>query len=127
MLKKIVVLDADELQCRELCALIGQKNYPTVPIHSVQQLEQSFAAQDCIGVFIDIDTVPLTNRDIRQFALKYPGTFILCISKEKFHPELREAICYHVYACMNRPIDLDELYYWLRTISEESEGQCETL
>ena len=121
MQKKIVVLDTDEAQCMELCALIEQKSYPAIPIHSTPELENCFAGQDCLGVFIDIDTVPLTNRDIRQFALKFPGTYIFCISKHQFHPELQEAICYHVYACLNRPVDPDELFYWIRSIYQDDQ------
>ncbi len=121
MQKKIVVLDTDEAQLMELCALIEQKSYPAVPIQSVPQLESCFEGQDCLGVFIDIDTVPLTNRDIRQFALKFPGTYIFCISKHQFHPELQEAICYHVYACLNRPVDPDELFYWIRSIYQDDQ------
>jgi len=125
MQKKIVVLDTDEAQCKELCALIEQKNYPAVPIHSVPQLEQCFEGQDCLGVFIDIDTVPLTNRDIRQFALRFPGTYIFCVSIHQFHPELKEAICYHVYACLNRPVDPDELFYWIRSIYQDDQDEEE--
>ncbi len=101
--------------------MIEQKSYPAVPIHTISQLEQCVEGQDCLGVFIDIDTVPLTNRDIRQFALRFPGTCIFCISKHPFHPELQEAICYHVYACLNRPVDPDELFYWIRSIYQDDQ------
>lgn len=123
MQKKIIVLDTDEARCSALCALIEQNNYPAVPIHSIGMLEQCFETQDCLGVFIDVDTVSLTNRDIRQFALKCPRTYIFCVSKYQFHPELKEAICDHIYACLNRPIDPDELFYWIRSIYQDDQNE----
>ena len=41
------------------------------------------------------------------------------LSFDKFHPELKDAICYHIYACLNKPIDPDELLYWLKCIQED--------
>jgi DNA-binding NtrC family response regulator len=123
MKKKIIVLDTNEAQCSELCALIEQKNYPVAPIHSAEMLERYLETENCLGVFIDVDTVPLTNRDIRQIALKFTGTYLFCVSKYQFHPELKEAICYHVYACLNRPIDPDELFYWIRSIYQDDQNE----
>ena len=120
--KKIAVLDADEKQCLDLCAMIEKGNYPTVPIHSLPDLERCCGEQDCLGVFIDVDTVPVTDRVIRDLALKHTGTYFFCLSKYRFHPELENAICYHVYACLNRPIDLDELFYWLKSIYEDDKN-----
>ena len=44
--------------------------------------------------------------------------YFFCLSKHPFHPELQDAICYHIYACLNRPVDPDELFYFLRSINE---------
>ncbi len=117
--KKIVVLDADKEQCLELCAMLEGKNYPAVPEHSFSNLQKCLKASDCLAVFIDIDTVTVTNRDIRELALANPGIYYFCLSKYRFHPELKDAICYHVYACLNRPVDPDELFYWIRSIYED--------
>jgi hypothetical protein len=68
---------------------------------------------------LDIDTVPVNNRTIRDLALKNPSVRFLCTSKDRFHPELKDAICYHIYACLNKPIDPDELLFWLKSIYEE--------
>ncbi len=114
--KKIVVLDMDETQGLELCAMIREKNYPVAPVRNLVELEKCFKAKNCQGVFIDVDTVSVTNHDIRRLSLESPETYIFCLSKHRFHPELKDAICYHVYACLNRPIDPDELFYWIRSI-----------
>lgn len=116
--KKVLVLDADENQCRELCALLQERQYPATPIHSYPDLLNLVQGTDSRVVIVDLDTVPIDNRTIREFALKYLGTYLLCLSKDRFHPHLKEALCYHIYACLNKPVDLDELFYWLRSIYE---------
>ena len=101
--------------------MIEAQNYPTVPAQSIPDLKRGFETEDCLGVFIDIDTVQVTNRDIRELTIKNPGIYFFCLSEHRFHPELKDAICYHIFACLNRPIDPDELFYWLRSIYQDDE------
>jgi DNA-binding NtrC family response regulator len=127
MVKKIIVLDADENQCGELCGLLQEQQYPVTPIHSYPGLLNLLQGTDSLVVIIDLDTVPIDNRTIRELVLKHPGTYLLCLSKDRFHPHLKEALCYHIYACLNKPVDLDELFYWLRSIHEnDSDSTCKT-
>ena len=121
MKRGIVVLDADQKQCRRLCTLLEKNQYSTVPTHSIQYLKASLKQSNCLAVVLDIDTVPVNNRTIRDLALKNPGVRFLCTSKDRFHPELKDAICYHIYACLNKPVDPDELLFWIKSIYEEEE------
>ena len=116
--KSILVLDADKNQCRGLCALLEEGQFKATPLYSTQNLEKSIEGTGCIAIFWDIDTVTADNRTVRDLTLKFPGVYFFCISQHPFHPELKDAICYHIYACLNRPIDPDELFYWLRSIAE---------
>lgn len=126
MEKKILVLDTDENQCGELCGLLQEQQYPVTPIHSYPDLLNMVQGTDSLVVIIDLDTVPIDNRTIREFVLKHPGTHLLCLSKDRFHPHLKEALCYHIYACLNKPVDLDELFYWLRSIYENDSDSTNT-
>jgi hypothetical protein len=83
------------------------------------ELESFLKDKACKAVLMDIDSVPVNNRTIRELTIKHPGTYFLCTSKDRFHPELKDAICYHIYACLNKPVDPDELFYWLKSIYEE--------
>ena len=120
---KVVVVDADKKQCRHLCSILEKKSYQTFPLYSLSNLEKKIQGGDLKTVIIDIDTILIDNRSIRDMTLKNPGIHFLCLSKNRFHPELKEAICYHIYACINKPVDLDELLYWLRSIFENYEEQ----
>ena len=121
MKKKIVILDANQNSCGKLSDIINSKNYPLVQTQALSSLEDFLESDQYVAVVLDIDSVPVDNRTIRELALKYPGVRFLCTSKDRFHPELKDAICYHIYACLNKPVDPDELLYWIKCIYQEEE------
>ena len=116
--KCILVLDANEGQGRVFCKLLKAGQYSAIALDSIENLEESMQANDCLAIFWDIDTVPVDNRTLKELTIKFPGVYFFCLSAQPFHPELQDAICYHIYACINRPVDPDELFYWLRSIEE---------
>ena len=119
MKKRIVILDANQNSYLELSEIINSKNYPLVQTQAISSLEDFLESDQYVAVVLDIDSVPVDNRKIRELALKYPGVRFLCTSKDRFHPELKDAICYHIYACLTKPVDPDELLYWIKSIYEE--------
>ena len=119
MEKGIIVLDGTKESSDELCSILESRHYPNFAIQSLSHLEGLIQSEDYIAVIIDIDSVPVDNRTIRYLAQTYPGIRFLCTSKDRFHPELKDAICYHIDACLNKPVDPDELLYWIKSIFEE--------
>ncbi len=124
--KSILVIDANKKGCREFCDLLQNYDYAATPLYSIDDLEENIEKSGCRAIFWDIDTVPADNRTVRELTIKFPGVYFFCLSSKRFHPELKDAICYHIYACLNRPIDQDELLYWLRSI-EENESNANGL
>ena len=116
--KVILLLDADEKECGELCALLNDHQFSALPIHSLPEMVTFIQNTECLVVIMDLDSVPIDNRSIRELTLKYPETYFLCLSSDRFHPHLKEALCYHIYACINKPVDPDELIYWVRSIQK---------
>ena len=120
--KKVIFLSSDAKQNRQLSVILEEGGYHLTVFQELSELQCYIKGRDSLAVILDLDTVPLDNRTIRHLALKNPGIFLLGLSKERFHPELKDAICYHLFACINRPPDqnelLDELFYWLKTIYE---------
>ena len=80
------------------------------------------AGDDILAVIIDIDSVPVDNRTIRNLTVQNPEIYFFCLSERRFHPELEDAICYHIYACINKPIDPDELFFWIDSIRKEGKS-----
>ena len=122
MQKSILVIDANKKQCRELCEILEKGRFKTTPLYSSDNLQERIEETECQAVFWDIDTVSMDNRTIRGLTIKFPDVYFFCLSSRPFHPELRDAICYHIYACINRPIDAGELFYWLKNIHEDEIG-----
>jgi len=118
MKKGVLVLDANQDQCRRFCNLLEEDQYVTIPLYSIQHLEANIKQSNCLAVILDIDTVPVDNRMVRELTIKFPEVYFFCLSEQSFHPELKDAICYHIYACINKPVDPDELFYFLRSIHE---------
>jgi DNA-binding NtrC family response regulator len=118
MKKTIMVIDANKEQRRELRELLEENQFNAVELDSALNLDQLIKDTGCRAIFWDIDTVPADNRIIRDFTAKFPGVYFFCLSGQPIHPELRDAISYHIYACLSRPIDADELFFWLRSIEE---------
>ena len=121
MKKKIIVLDANQNSRGELTNILISKNYPFTHAQTVSSLDNLFASNQYVAVILDIDSVPVDNRTIRDLTIKYPGVRFLCTSKDRFHPELKDAICYHIYACLNKPVDSDELLFWIKSIYDEED------
>jgi DNA-binding NtrC family response regulator len=118
----IVVVDANEEQCQELCAMLEGRHYRAIPMYSFTDLEKYLMGKTCLVVVLDLNTLSLDNSVIRELTVKNPGVCFLGLTKHRFNPELEEAICYHVYACLTKPVDLDELVYWIMNICEDESG-----
>jgi DNA-binding NtrC family response regulator len=118
MKKSIMVLDANEEQCRDLCRLLEKVQFTAIGLNSTKNLAQHIKDSGCQAIFWDIDTVPADNRTVKNLTKQFPGVYLFCLSGQAIHPELRDAISQHIYACLSRPIDADELFFWLRSIEE---------
>lgn len=122
MKKKILVMNADEKECGDLCTLLNEQQYLATPTYSLPELITFIQNIECMVVIMDLDTIPIDNRTIRELTLKYPEIYFLGLSSDRFHPHLKEALCYHIYACINKPVDPDELFFWLKSIREETDS-----
>ena len=117
--KKILVIDADATSCQELVKLLAGRQYPATSIHILSDLEGHLEKGSYLAVILDIDSVPVDNRVISKLTIEYPEVHFLCTSKDRFHPDLKDAICYHIYACLTKPVDPDEIFYLLRSVYED--------
>ncbi len=112
----IVVLDADKKQSRELCAMLEERNYRVIPLYSLPDLEKSIKATGSQVVIIDLDTLPVDKRLFRKLKRIEPDLNIMVLSSRPFHPELEEAMSRHIYACLSKPVDEEELNYWIKSL-----------
>jgi len=119
MKKKILVLSANVQESTSLCTLLNKSHFSTVPVDSIQELENILSEKDYIAVILDLDTISVSNHNLKELSITYPNVTFLCISAKRFHPELQDAIRHYIYACLNKPVDPDELLFWIKSIYEE--------
>ena len=117
--KAVLIVNADPEECAGLARLLQEEDWIAKTVGSPAELKNRLKQKSCAAVIMDLDSVAVDNRTIRDLASTFPTIPFLCISKERFHPQLGDSIRNHIYACLTKPIDPDELRYWLKCIRED--------
>lgn len=118
MEKAIILISTQKDELNRMSAFLAENNYPSLSIGSMDGLDTCLLQASAECVILDLDSIRIDNRTIRELTLQYPHVYFLCMSGDRFHPELKDAICYHIYACLTKPLNYDELLYWLRCIQD---------
>ena len=121
MQKEVVVLDSDKTQCKSLCALLTDHEYLPTAMSSMANMDQYLGGSDCRAIILNLDSVSVTNKSLKQLKSKNPSVNIIAFSERQFHPELEEALREYISVCLAMPVDPDDLTYWLKTIYENNE------
>ena len=121
MEKEVVVLDTDKKQCKSLCDLLTDHEYLSTAMSSYIKMDHYLDDSDCRAIILNLDNVLVTNKSLKQLKRKNPSVSIIAFSERQFHPELEEALREYISVCLAKPVDPDELTYWLRTIYENNE------
>ena len=119
MHRPIAVVDAHEGNCLELCAALERESYPTCTFNTLTNLEAEIEEGGCWLAIVDLDSLPVDNRLFRELKRKNPGAHIIALSNRSFHPELEEAMTRHISSCLTKPVNMEELLYWLRSVCQE--------
>ncbi|MFN2437126.1 MAG: hypothetical protein ABR513_08565 [Desulfotignum sp.] len=122
-LKTVILISRESDELHEIRRTLAVNGYAAHLVENMAMLNQALAKITANCVILDLDALDIDNPTIRKLTLQYPHIYFLCMSKNRFHPELKDAICYHIYACLTKPLDYDELLYWLRCIDNDNEDQ----
>ena len=122
MKRKVILISKKSKEQNQIDAVLSKNDYESHLIESIESLDIYLTDLSCSCVIFDLDSVNIDNRTIRELTIQYPHIYFLCLSKDRFHPELKDAICYHIFACLTKPLDYDELIYWLRCIDIEMDS-----
>ena len=114
----VAVLATDKEQSREISELLRASEYPTVALHSFEDLHEQIRGASVKVLLVDLDNAVVDNIFFRNIKKRQPGVFILALSSASHHPDLKEAMGSHIYACLAKPLDPEELLYWLWSIYE---------
>jgi DNA-binding NtrC family response regulator len=119
--KEVIVLDIDTTQSQNLVAFLEDNAYTATPMDSLANMDRYMAETDCRAVVLNLDSISVTNKMLRDLKRKKPSINIIAHSKRQFHPELEEALREYISVCLAEPVDTDELAYWLKTVFENNE------
>jgi DNA-binding NtrC family response regulator len=120
---QVLLASADTSENSSLSELVRPHGWSPQVAVSIAELENRLRGDDFHAVILDIDSLAADNRTISRLAAASPRVAFLCISRERLHPQLQESIRKHVFACLTKPIDPEELGYWLKCIREDSRYQ----
>lgn len=113
---EIVVLDTNKEQCLGLCSILDEQNFRATPMYSLTNLTKGIEENAYRLLILDLDTVQVDKNLFRKLKRIKPSMYIVGISNRPFHPELEEAMSNHIYACLTKPVDEEELVFWVKSL-----------
>lgn len=119
MRERIGVVEGNGEVSRALCAVLERHEFQPIPLKSLADFESGNRTHPFQVVILDLDGLPVTNRFLKDLRRKNPDVHIIGISSRTFHPELQEAMRRDISACLAKPLDEEELIYWLKSICEK--------
>jgi len=116
MHEPIIVVHAGPDEGEKVCAILDRHDYSSIELHSLEELTLTIRNSPCHAVILDLDSLPVDNRFIRNLCKDNPGLCVIGTSSRMFHPELEDSMRAYISACLSKPVDEDELIYWLKSI-----------
>jgi len=112
----ILVLDHDEVSRQALCRWLREEHYDVVTPADVERPEVELNRGEGAVLLLDLDSVAMAPSSIHRLRRRYPRLSVIVLSSRSFHPELASAMRNDIYACLRKPLDQEELLYWLQTL-----------
>ena len=119
MRERIGVIDNKGDTSRALCAVLKRHDFQATPLSSLSDFESDIRKCAFQVLILDLDSLPVDNRFIRDLRKQNPEVPIIALSSRTFHPELQEALSLYISACLAKPVNPDELIYWLKSIFQD--------
>ena len=114
----VALMDIESRDWIEVERMLNECDYRIHLVHSLDELEQSVKRTACRVAVLDLDMVAVHNRFFRLLKAGSPHLSILALSERTYHPELREAMTHHICACFRKPVEPDELAFWLKALTD---------
>lgn len=116
------MLDTDANQSKSLADLLANYQYRPIALNSLVEFESHAKNHECRALILNLDNIAVTNKILRELKRKKPLLNIIALSERQFHPELEEAIRDHISVCLGKPVDSDELIFWLKSVFDNNDG-----
>lgn len=115
----IAVIDVPSEGWSNVTAMLNRQGYSIQTVGSLQKLEALMEETEGRLALIDLDSFPADNRFFKSLKTTKPDSSIFVASSRPYHPDLKEAMSTHICACFRKPLDPDELLFWLKAVSRQ--------
>jgi len=111
----VLVLDKDMGHAESVCLLVSRQGHQVRHLESWEELGPPGEEQEVL--LVDLDSVAADDRRLAAMAGNGPLRVLMTMSSHRHHPHLGESMQRHVFAALRKPLDPEELGFWLRSIS----------
>lgn len=118
MASKLIFVGSEIYLSDEIKSILDEGGYEIESCESIEDATQKLDRTWSSVLLVDLDGKEITNRQIRDFRRSHKGVQIVAFSSRTYHPELKESLKEDVCACLGKPLNADELVYWLNSITE---------
>jgi DNA-binding NtrC family response regulator len=108
MKQEVAVLSASQPLVAEIGSILEHSDYSAFILSDLTELEIYMRQRSSSVLILDLDRLPVTNHLLRELKKKHPVTLV-AVSAEKVHPNLEESLRHHLFACLSKPLDPDDL------------------
>lgn len=113
----IVLVDVSNKEWTDLTVMLTTLGYGILTARSQEDVMALMLREDCRLALIDLDLCGVDNRFFRALKATRSDASIFVVSSRPFHPELKDAMANHICACFRKPVDSEELLFWLKAVS----------
>ncbi len=117
MAEAAIVVLTDIEQLEELRSILAAGPYRIIKGESGTKIQDLVSESSASIVVLDLDHVAVDNKFLRDLKDANPSLSILAISGKRLHPELGESMSSTIYACLVKPLDSEEVRFWIRSIT----------
>ncbi len=84
--KNIILITRNKNESDRIAISLLKNHYHLHAVASLDALAQYLSRTSGNCVILDLDSVFVDNRAIRELTLQYPHVYFLCMSSDRFHP-----------------------------------------
>lgn len=118
MVSKLIFVGSEIYPGDAIRSILEKVGYEIENRGSIEDATQGMDPTLSSVLLLDLDGKEITNRQIRDFRRSHAGVQIVAFSSRNYHPELKDSLREDVCACLGKPLNADELIYWLNSITE---------
>ncbi len=113
------MVGAGEEEFRAVSIALAEEGFSTerLPSLSLKEIAERLGSEEIRVLIVDLDAVEADNRFFKAIKKRRPDVFVIGLSGRRFHPELEEAMSRYIDACLAKPVDGEELVFWVKSVS----------